>query len=342
MKQDTQLQEQSWYNYERIDSYNAMFNFILSNRGFGKTFGAKEKVIRKFLKKKEMFMYIRRNKTDLKDIASFFANKDLIDKFPGHKFEVKGTKFYCDGELFGYAMPLSISQRMKSSEYPTVTTMIFDEFISDDGYIRYLPHEVEIFLDLVETVVRSRDNVKCYFLANNITATNPYFLYFEVRPTRGERFTVCKNGEIVIEMITSKKFIENKMQTKFGKLISGTDYAKFSVENESLRDNEEFIERIPLKYCKPLMSIAYEGQIAMFWTCEKYDYIYCDNNYVKTATELSLSLEDHSEDSLLVTNGFLNEHIKSVIKYYQIGKVRFADQNVKHLVYSMFNRFGTK
>ena len=29
-----------FYNYNRIRSYNALFNFIISNRGGGKTYGA--------------------------------------------------------------------------------------------------------------------------------------------------------------------------------------------------------------------------------------------------------------------------------------------------------------
>ena len=31
-----------WYNYNKILSYNAMFNFIIGERGVGKTYGIKD------------------------------------------------------------------------------------------------------------------------------------------------------------------------------------------------------------------------------------------------------------------------------------------------------------
>ena len=40
-----------YYDYDKISSYNATFNMIITNRGFGKTYGAKKRAINKFLKK---------------------------------------------------------------------------------------------------------------------------------------------------------------------------------------------------------------------------------------------------------------------------------------------------
>ena len=39
-----------------------------------------------------------------------------------------------------------------------------DEFIVDKGCIRYLTNEVDVFLDLFETIARKRNNVKAYLL----------------------------------------------------------------------------------------------------------------------------------------------------------------------------------
>ena len=40
----------SWYDYNNILSRNSMLNFILTNRGGGKTFGFKKKAINNWLK----------------------------------------------------------------------------------------------------------------------------------------------------------------------------------------------------------------------------------------------------------------------------------------------------
>ena len=39
--------EIEFYDYNRIKSYNTLFNFILSARGNGKTYGAKKFVIKR-------------------------------------------------------------------------------------------------------------------------------------------------------------------------------------------------------------------------------------------------------------------------------------------------------
>ena len=219
----------AWYNYDRINSYNATLNFILTNRGFGKTF----------------FVYVRRYKTELNDIHKFFDSPDLRKKFKTHTFEVKGKTFYIDGKIAGYAIALSTSQKLKSVDYPFVTTIIFDEFIVDKGCIRYLTNE------------RKRNNVKAYLLANNVSIVNPYFTYFDVTPKKTERFTIARDGELVIEMCTDTVFINEKLETKFGKLIKGTKYADYSIYNNSLRDSEVFIEKRPKRNTSPVMSITF-------------------------------------------------------------------------------------
>lgn len=332
----------AWYNYDRINSYNATLNFILTNRGFGKTFGAKCNVIKKFLKKGEQFVYVRRYKTELNDIHKFFDSPDLRKKFKTHTFEVKGKTFYIDGKIAGYAIALSTSQKLKSVDYPFVTTIIFDEFIVDKGCIRYLTNEVDVFLDLFETIARKRDNVKAYLLANNVSIVNPYFTYFDVTPKKTERFTIARDGELVIEMCTDTVFINEKLETKFGKLIKGTKYADYSIYNNSLRDSEVFIEKRPKRNTSPVMSITYNAETAMVWLDYKTGIFYCDDKYMKTCNEYVLSCEDHNPNTLLNASGINLNMLKQLISYFQVGRVRFSDQNIKHLMYDVFRSLGVK
>lgn len=332
----------AWYNYDRINSYNATLNFILTNRGFGKTFGAKCSVIKKFIKKGEQFVYVRRYKTELNDIHKFFDSPDLRKKFKTHTFEVKGKTFYIDGKIAGYAIALSTSQKLKSVDYPFVTTIIFDEFIVDKGCIRYLTNEVDVFLDLFETIARKRNNVKAYLLANNVSIVNPYFTYFDVTPKKTERFTIARDGELVIEMCTDTVFINEKLETKFGKLIKGTKYADYSIYNNSLRDSEVFIEKRPKRNTSPVMSITYNAETAMVWLDYKTGIFYCDDKYMKTCNEYVLSCEDHNPNTLLNASGINLNMLKQLISYFQVGRVRFSDQNVKHLMYDVFRSLGVK
>ena len=55
----------AFYNYDKIRIYNALMNIIMTNRGFGKTYGFKDIAIKNFLKNGKQFMYVRRYKTDI-------------------------------------------------------------------------------------------------------------------------------------------------------------------------------------------------------------------------------------------------------------------------------------
>ena len=103
-----------YYDYDKISSYNATFNMIITNRGFGKTYGAKKRAINKFLKKGEQFIYVRRYKSELKKVKDKFFEK-IKKEFEGHKFEIKGFTAYIDDKVAGYLIPLSTSLSEKSN-----------------------------------------------------------------------------------------------------------------------------------------------------------------------------------------------------------------------------------
>ena len=61
-----------FYDYHKIISYNCPVNILIGERGVGKSYGAKDYVIKKYLKDKSQFLYLRRYENELKSI---FANK---------------------------------------------------------------------------------------------------------------------------------------------------------------------------------------------------------------------------------------------------------------------------
>ena len=235
----------SYYNYDKIRSYNALMNIIMTNRGFGKTYGFKDMAIKNYLKNGKQFMYIRRYKTDIskEKIELFFS--DIQEKYPSHKFQVKGKNAYCDGKLMGYFVALSTSLNLKSVPFPNVTLMCYDEFVIGGGSQQYIKGEVTIFAELMSTVIRKRNDCRVFLLANNISMVNPYFSYFDLKPKPNERFTLAKDGELVLEISTSEDFIQEMKLTKFGKLFKDTHYSDYAIDNKSLLDSNTFIEVYP-------------------------------------------------------------------------------------------------
>ena len=97
-----------YYDYSKILSYKAVFNFIIGARGCGKSYGAKKMLIKKFIKTGQQFIYLRRFKIELQKVSTWFD--DVSAEFPDHEFKVKGKTFYIDGKLAGWAIALSTSQ----------------------------------------------------------------------------------------------------------------------------------------------------------------------------------------------------------------------------------------
>ena len=158
--------ENMWVDYNKIFSFNAFINMIITERGIGKTYGAVKSVVDDFIKKDNEFAYIRRYKSELKKaVPTFFQAVQKNNEFPDHKLSSKGYSFYCDDKEFGYAMTLSTAQDLKSSNFSKVRTIIFDEFIIEEGQKKfYLQNEVFVFLNLIETIARMRENIRVLML----------------------------------------------------------------------------------------------------------------------------------------------------------------------------------
>lgn len=196
-----------YYNPDQLLTYNRVLNFTVGARGIGKTFSWKRRVIKKFLEKGEMFAYVRRYKTELKKIGTFFD--DVREFFPNDSLEVKGWKFFINGKLAGYAIPLSTYQNEKSASYPEVKTIFFDEFIREaTGGVGYLKNEVNSFMNLCDTIIRTRSDARIICLSNAVTVINPYFVYFKLYPDVTRRFN--KFPDIMIEIPESRDFAEER------------------------------------------------------------------------------------------------------------------------------------
>lgn len=141
--------------------------------------------------------------------------------------------------------------------FPDVDKIIFDEFIIDKGTYRYLTKEVNAFLNFYDTISRDRD-IKVYFIANAITMTNPYFLYWDIDlPNQNKSFKLFKNNLILLEYINSSEFTNERIKTRFGQLINNTEYGDFSLNNKFLLDSTDFIEH-KNKHCSFYFAFKYE------------------------------------------------------------------------------------
>lgn len=318
-----------WYDIDKTLSYNALLNFVVGVRGVGKTYACKKRVIKNFLKDGSQFVYLRRFDTEIKQSQLQNFWNDVCVEFGEHEFGVKGKTFFIDDKVCGYAISLTKAAQYKSVPFPDVTMIIFDEFIIDEGLIRYLPDEVTAFNELYSTVARLRD-VRVFFLSNAITFTNPYFLYFDIEKPTGKN-KIKKKGDILIQFVENEDYINAYLGTRFGKIISNTEYSNYAMRNKFLRDNNSFIMKMPPNMVCKAVLIVDEQHLGLY--TGNVDNWFISDTYDKTCTNMiAISANSHNEETSMrqaVKNQLLLEDLQQ--RYFR-GDLRFTSIRAKNLI----------
>lgn len=327
-----------YYNYNKVISYNALLNILIGSRGVGKTFGASELVVKDFIKNGNEFVYLRRYKTELsKSMSKFFKALIQENKFPDDNLDVKGNTFYINDNVAGYGVTLSTAQQLKSSNFPKVKTIIFDEFLIESGQGHYLKNEVDIFLGLIETISRMR-NVRVFMLANAVTEANPYFLYFDLTLPYNNDIRTFKNGLILLQYMNNPEYIEAKKKTRFGKLVSGTDYEDYAINNNFVDNNSMFIEH-KSGNSKFSFSFIYKDNRYGVWIDYNNSKIYVSNDFIENGFVFATTTDDHKPNTLLYSIAKNYNCWNVFIKNYKLGNVYFENNKIKNLCKDIIKNF---
>lgn len=320
-----------YYDYHKIISYNCFLNFLIGERGVGKTYGATKFVIFNFIKKGEQFVVIRRYKNELKEtLNTFFDSMIKNNEFPEHQLTVSGNKFYIDGEIAGFGLVLSTSQNLKGSNFDRVTTIIFDEFAIEPGQKKYyLSNDPVVFLNLVETIARMRD-VRIFMLGNPADVyTNPYFTYLELTIPYNTDIKLFKNNLILVQYMYNEEYREAKRKTKLGQIVEGTTFGNYAIENKQLYENNSFIEK-KLASSRFTFAFIYNNETYGVWFDFKVGKIFVSTDYdPKTTYIFACTLEDHKPNTLLLSCAKQYTCWKNFIQNYKLGNVRFENQKIK-------------
>lgn len=192
-----ETKKNEYYNLNRILKQNCDYNIIIGERSNGKTYSVLEYALKKYVADGTQTAYIRRWAEDIrqKRAANLFDSiekngiVDTITSGEFNKITYTGGKYYLskwdsdikkyklDKKPFCYAFSISEQEHEKSMSYPNVNTIIFDEFLTQKYY---LPDEFILFMNLLSTIIRDRENIKIFMLGNTITKICPYFSEFGI------------------------------------------------------------------------------------------------------------------------------------------------------------------
>ncbi len=323
-----------FFDADRTLSHNRLFNWVIGARGVGKTFNSLEYAIRRYKKGKGQFIYLRRFKEEIKNTKMEKLFSPLEREGVVEHVDYNNGAFYLKDELepCGYAFGLSSTE--KSMALPDVSLIIFDEFLIEKGYKRYLNDEVETFLNFYETVARMRD-VPVLFLSNAVSFYNPYFVYFDLTTPFNSEFK--KKGEHLVQLVKSEKYTEVKKQTRFYDIIGDTRYAEYSVENKPLYDyNRKQVGRKSNKAIN-LFNIKTEQGVYGFWSDFANQLFYISNDYDEKIVTYSLHTSVHDNDDILLKGN--NYHMKLFKDVFYKGLLYFESAKIQMVFSDIVKKF---
>ena len=330
-----------WFSPDKIFSYNAYLNFVVGHRGCGKTYGCKKWAIKHFLKTGKKFIYLRRYKDELKgdEIATFFDSLRSDEELSNHNLWVKGRRFYCDDKEVGQILFLSVQQSKKSVEYPDYDTIIFDEFIIEKGFQRYLPDEVTKLLNFIDTVFRNRNNCRCICLANAISWVNPYFIFYKFKPIN-QGYQITQEGEVLLNVYNNELFNAAKQETKLAKLVKGTTYEEMAIKNKFADVNDDFIKKKP-KESNLILNIAWRDKMYGLWYDYKnYEYVISYKCNPDTRT-VAYTTKDFKPNMMLISDTSNNTN-KELKRAFANNYLYFEDVFIRNEIFDLFTLMGVR
>lgn len=179
-----------YYTLDKILEEDAQYNVIFGERSNGKTYAGLLYGIKNYIERGEQFALVRRWQDDFtgkrgQTIFDGIVQNSEISKLTGGEWTgiyYYASKWYLSRyenenriiseEPICYGFAISSMEHDKSTSYPKVTTIIFDEFITRGMYLR---DEFVLFMNVVSTIIRDRQNVKIFMFGNTVNQYCPYF-----------------------------------------------------------------------------------------------------------------------------------------------------------------------
>lgn len=233
-----------YYSLKNILSKNAQYNIIFGERSNGKTYSVLKYGLERYVKHGEQTAIVRRWQEDFTGkrgvtlYDAIVANGEVTRLTGGEYTNIYywGSKWYLcryeDGkrinapEPFAYGFSISSMEHDKSTSYPLITTICFDEFITRTAY---LPDEFVLFMNVISTIVRQRKNVKIFMLGNTVNKFNPYFVEMGLHHSKN-----MKPGDIDIYRYGESDLTVAVEYTKSGKAGKESDLY-FAFDNPKLQ-----------------------------------------------------------------------------------------------------------
>lgn len=181
-----------YYSDENIKAQEARYNIIFGGRSNGKSTAICKSLIDDHMNHKiKKFGRVLRFITDARDdLMNAWFQSDYLMEYTRDKY---GKEVWYDGQqwyfikagedpyarktlkdYFGRVFILNTEYKYKSAQFPDINRLIMEEFVLLNS-ADYLPVEFELFMSLISTINRDRDDLNVWLIGNTLNKANPYF-----------------------------------------------------------------------------------------------------------------------------------------------------------------------
>ena len=338
-----------FYNPNIILSYGKVLNFTIGSRSIGKSTGWAIFLLKEFLDKGRQFIYVRRTQDETQLTApSYFDNAVSILKEHGYQideFYYKGGEYVVNGVKCGYAIPLSLQQKYKSSNYSQVWWILYDEFMVMPGGSRYLggntnaSYEVEAMTSLFQTVDRGigrafRNECRIIFVGNAGTFFNPFFINYGIdRLLRPDTKYLSPKKEIYVLELTKETEATKEIKNSNGYKMSTEKTKAYAYENQYADlGSDDFIMKKPNVAHVAICNMVMDGHTYGVYSYPELGYIYVSHYECLGKPYLSLTTTDHKPNYLMIKTWHGHPITTLIKQMYDVGSIRFQDYKCKMVV----------
>lgn len=276
------------FNFEKIDSFNKSFNFIISSRWDGKTTAALvRKAYRAFKKSKYRTVVFRSQTIDITSVYIDSIEK-TINKFEEEKIKLtyrlsdKKEGFVdlkIKGEIFIRIISLSCPiSRAKSLFLENVVFFIYDEYIRNTrAGEKYQKQEGFKIKEIYTTFVReSPYPIKCYFLGNPYSIFVPLYLEFDIESSKIKLNEIVTGPDWAVDYHSLNPELKKQILAKNPAYQIDDEYFDYAVNAVAVNDkNLRLLANCPNNY-RLQIAIRIENRYLGIFINNKFDF---DNGY---------------------------------------------------------------
>lgn len=319
-----------YYSLKRIKEIHAQYNMIVGERSNGKTFALLDEILQNYFKDHKQGAIVRRWQDDFKGkrAPAMFApmvSERLIYKYSGGQWDRIDYRSGCwyparyddqtdtivrGDEPIAYAFSLSSMEHDKSTSYPNITTIVFDEFLTR-GY--YLVDEFVLFMNVVSTIVRQRTDVTIYMLGNTVNWSCPYFTEMGIKHIRDMKqgsIDVYEYGESGLKVAV--EYCKSIADSKKSNVYFAFDNPRLKMITSGVWELDIY-PHLPVKYSnkeiKGIFFICFEGDTLQ---CEVVQHNGHGFIYIHRKTT---PIHDYDHDIIFaLNNDYRMNHYQSLIR----------------------------